>query len=878
MAFAYSLGSDISRFYARYKSDLVSIRRIHENGESPREVVREITDATDTLILDIYTYYLQKILHQDEPPPHLLLLAQGGYGRRELHPQSDVDILFLHNRSLSEDETELVKEVFRSLYDLGFQVGHCCRSYQQAFDVVSSDSHSRTAMCESRFLAGNWRSFEQFKDQLWRQVKRNRQEYIKQKIAERKTRIGRYGTTINITEPHLKESPGGLRDYHFGLWLGSLLKCNNVNLVYLKRSHLIDDLIMTAVEKALEFLWRVRTDLHFLTGKEQDLLVLSFQHEISARLGYKDRGSRLAEEEMMRDYYLHARTLLTFAERVIDRCTPKSLWSFIRPKRSKSLHDGFYLRNNHIHIPPLIHFYEHHPRRFLMTFHHAAEQGAELAEETILEIRDNLELVDRAFLHDKQNAELLRRFFTLPQGIEKALQEMRRTGFLEKIYPEWRGVSSLVRYDLVHRFTVDEHSLLCLYNLENLQDDRMNYSGERYSLWSECKEKDVLRLAVLFHDIGKGREGDHSIAGAELVNNIAGRMRLPEIKRKRLVFLIENHLLMNRTAQHRDLADPQVVADFSDAFERLEDLNMMYLLTYVDSKSVSPESMTEWKNNLLWELYLNARNIFLNEYPTEEERRQQNVTRKEQLIETLAEKYDRSFVRKHLDNLPSSYLWNQSINSVRQHLAGISAYDGKTPVTRFYPHLDPGCREIVLVCHDKVGLFNRICAAVTIENFNIQEARLNTRADGIVANNIVIRDAIGNQEITEARQALLQERITNMLLSYNKVPPIPKAPKEANLGRSRFTDRVRILNDISAKYTVIEVRCTDRRGVLQALTSELSAMNLNIHFARIITEGNRITNVFYVADTGGGKIQQDKTIERLREALQTCITLDHSNE
>ena len=873
MAVAYAVDTDISKIYAYYTSDLLTIRNLHESGESSREVVREITEATDTLNLRLLLDRIQRILQRDELPGHILLLAQGGYGRREQHPQSDIDLLFLFNQPLSDPEEELIKETFRCLFDLGLRVGHCCRSYRQALDMVSQDPHSQTAMCESRFLAGDWRLFEQFKHDLWSALSRNRYEYIKQKITERGQRTARHGTTINISEPNIKESPGGLRDYHFGLWIGSLLKNRNMNLLHLKRSYLIDDQMMAKVDEALQFLWRLRNDLHFLTGKEQDILAMPLQHQVSQRLGYQDRRGRLAEEEMMHDYYKHALTLRQFAEHMIRQCTRKSFWSFLRPQSRKPLSDGFILCETQIHIPQDINFFEHHPRRLLRAFIHAAEQGAALSEDTTLAIRDNLHLVDQAFLHDKQNAADVRQFFALPQSIEPAVNEMRRTGFLDSLFPEWRGIAYLVRYDLVHRFTVDEHSILCLYHLEHLEEDRMNYARERHTLWQECKEKDVLRLAVLFHDIGKGRDEDHSEVGARLVDTIARRMRLPEEKRERLCFLVKYHLLMSHTAQHRDLSDPQAVAVFSDAFEPPETLDMMYLLTYVDMRSVSPEAMTEWKNNLLWELYLATRDIFVSECLTEEQRNIQVVSRKETFIADLAKEFDRDQVREHLDNLPPSYLHRETIDNIRRHLAAIRSFDGKTPITRFYPHPDSRCRDIVLVCRDKVGLFNRICTAVMLENFTIVEARLNTRNDGLVANNIVIRDTLGGDMISETRQRLLQDRITRLLLSEGEVPPVPKPPGFASLGRSSFESCIHIMNNLSARFTVIEVRCPDRPQLLQDLTSVLSRMNMNIHFARIITEGNRITDVFYVTDPSGERIQQEETLDHLRQALEACLGL-----
>ncbi|MBN2326168.1 MAG: [protein-PII] uridylyltransferase [Candidatus Omnitrophica bacterium] len=862
--------TEFSEIIQRYREDMEAIRLHHEAGEDSRVVVREITDSTDAMVIRLLLQHLKEGLGTDELPKHILLLAQGGYGRRHQHPQSDIDLLFLYKESLNPAEQRLVGNLFRSLFDLGFKVGHCCRSYSDALDMLQKDHESQTAMKESRFLAGDWRLFERFKHDLWRILQRNRREQIRIKIQEREKRIARYGSTINITEPNVKESPGGLRGFHFGLWIGSLLQGQTLDLLHMKRLHLIDDQMMTRVEQAVAFLWRLRNDLHFLTGKEQDVLSLSIQQEIAHRLGYTDRAFRLAEEEMMRDYYTHALTISNFAEHMAGLSAPKPFWTFLRSKRRKSLGDGFALCDGMIFIPKDIHFYEHFPQRILMTFFHAAEQSASLSPETAMAIHDNLDLVDQAFLHDKHNAALLWKFFSMERPIEPALQMMRRAGLLERLFPEWRSISSLVRYDLVHRYTVDEHSLLCLYHLEHLRDDAVNYREERFLLWKECPEKDLLRMAVLFHDIGKGREGDHSKVGAQLVDEIARRVRLSDDKRERLIFFVRHHLNMSHTAQHRDLSDPIVAADFSDMFERVEDLDIMYLLTYVDMRSVSPEAMTEWKNNLLWQLYLASRDIFLSETPTLEDSQRQVVSRKEKVIKSLAADFDRSVIEDHLKHLPPSYLLNQSTKNIRQHLEMVQEFDRRTPVTRIIPHFDSGCIEIMIVYKDSVGLFNRLCTAVMLENFDIMEARLNTRSDGIVANSIVVRDALGHEVVSQERQQLLQERIRRILTMEGPPPKAPKPLGRATIGRSSFENTVKISNECSTRFTVVVIRCADRAGLLQDLTFVLSNRQINIHFARIITEGNRVTDVFYTANSSGEKLAQTD-VDSLMIALQEKI-------
>ena len=556
MSTILSADSEISRIFSQYKDGLDAVKTQHQNGDNSKDIIRGITEITDTLVILILNEHLKQILGTDETPPHILMLAQGGYGRRELHPKSDIDLIFLYQNTLSSQEQEVVKSVFRTLFDLGFHVGHCCRSFKDAFETAVKDDQSRTAMSECRFLAGDWRLFEKFISDFWKIVSKNKKDFIRAKIENRLDRNARQGTTINISEPNVKESAGGLRDYHFGLWIGSLAQGHTLNLQHLKYHHLIDDQMMNAVERAIGFLWRLRNDMHFLTGKEQDVLAMLFQKEISQRLGYLDQKGRLSEEHMMRDYYKHALTLLEFADHMQRQCTPRPFWDYFKLKNKKALNDGFYLYDKEIHIPPDFHFFEHHPPRLIQAFILSAQYDAPLSKAAYTAIRDNLHLVDKAFIHHKDTAKLLREFFSLPCKIEPALQTMRKIGILEYLFPEWREIANLVRYDLVHRFTVDEHSILCLYYLDAIGEDSFQHSGDRAVLWKNLRRKDILRLSILFHDIGKGRNEDHSVLGSKLIDDIVKRLRYNEEDRTQMVFLVRNHLLMSHTAQHRDLADP----------------------------------------------------------------------------------------------------------------------------------------------------------------------------------------------------------------------------------------------------------------------------------------------------------------------------------
>jgi len=329
---------------------------------------------------------------------------------------------------------------------------------------------------------------------------------------------------------------------------------------------------------------------------------------------------------------------------------------------------------------------------------------------------------------------------------------------------------------------------------------------------------------------------------------------------------------MSHSAQHRDITDPQVTADFCDLIENLDTLNMLYLLTYVDMASVSPESMNEWKNNLLWQLYRAAREFFISDGSQDTTESSTVLSRKEEVTKRLVSFHGRAFISNHLNALPPSYLMYQSTKQIRQHLDALNEFDGTKPVIDFAKGPDQDNLDMIVVWNDRVGLFHKICTAVLLENFSIIEARLNTRQDGLAIDNILIRDALNADEpISDSRKRLLQERLERILANNDAPPLVAKQPKQPALGRNRIDTQVNVINDITMRYTILEIRCADRRGLLQGLTGVIYAMNLSIHFARIITEGNKVTDIFYISDTNGNKITDKNVQKNLKEELQETI-------
>jgi [protein-PII] uridylyltransferase len=530
-----------------YRAALESIAKEHLDGASGSRVVAEIAAATDALLLGVVRAKLvERGLDPAPVAERMCLVALGGYGRKEMHPQSDIDVMFLFPHEPDDEAKELVSDVLRALFDARLQVGNVTRDFATALAVAREDLQSLTAMLEGRLLWGDAQQYERFCRQLARFVQRHSKRLITQKIAERACRLARHGNTINIQEPNLKDSPGGLRDYHHGLWLASLQRGWKLNLAQVYRAGLMDDREYRALQDALELMWRLRTDLHLLTRTKSDLVSMHVQQELAARLKYQDREDRLAEEILMRDYYRAAFVTQEFADHLTEQLTHRPVWRRLFSRvRSVELGDGFTLRSTEIDTPLDLHFFENVPQRLLDLFVRAVQHGATLTRSAAVAVHENRNLIDDRFRSQEETARKIRTILRWPGRIVPVLRIMRRLGILHRLFPEWRGIANLARHDLHHRYTIDEHTLLAMHYLETLHEDNLDFAAERGALWRTQPDRDVLRLATLFHDIGKGRGGDHCEIGAEIVDEIAARLRFSEAERADVRFLVSRHIMLS---------------------------------------------------------------------------------------------------------------------------------------------------------------------------------------------------------------------------------------------------------------------------------------------------------------------------------------------
>src|SRR5438874_6133000 len=583
-----------------------SLKVRHAEGASGQESVRTHARLMDDVILSLTRLIASDASRAALPPTPLVVMALGGYGRRELHPLSDIDLMVIYDGELSPYVQRMMQELLYSLWDLGLQVGHSLRSLDDCVAMARTDFPSRTSMQEARFLAGERRLFGRFSKVLRENVyRRDFAQFLETTLTERDQRYRRYGASPYIGEPNVKESAGGLRDVHTAMWLGAA-KFGARTLRELSDKGLITPREQAATDAALTFLWRARNELHFFSGHKNDVLSRDVQPRIAKNLGYENDETSLGVERFMRDYYLHARAIHRVSRRLIARCqeTLSRRGSAGRRPRQQALADGLVFFDGQLHLVdrdsgPL----RADPARLMKVFWHLHRLGCELSLDLERALEDSLYLVDGAFQRSAPIRDLFLDICRTWGRVAQTFREMHELGLLGRFLPEFGALTCLVQYDVYHKFSVDQHSLLAVEHLEALAPGQSAESEGAAQVLSEVEKPELLMLGMLLHDVGKARGHGHVAKGIPLIRELVTRIELEPDEGALVEFLVAHHLTMSHIAQRRDIDDPKTIADFAATAAEPERLRMLYLLTYADMRAVGPGVLTGWQAAILYDLY-----------------------------------------------------------------------------------------------------------------------------------------------------------------------------------------------------------------------------------------------------------------------------------
>ncbi len=862
---------DLLREHVTAGYDRLKVR--HADGASGAESVRAHTAFMDDLLRWLYETADSEVRAAGHAPSALVLVALGGYGRGELHPSSDLDLMLIHQGEVTPYVQRMAQEILYTLWDLGLRVGHACRSLDDCLAIARTDLPSRTSMQAARVLAGDSRLFRQLQQTLRREVyRRDYPEFLAQMLTERDERYRRHGGSVYLQEPNVKESAGALRDVHTALWLASA-RFGTRTLRELEDKSLLTAKERTATDAALTFLWRVRNELHFLAGTKQDVLERGLQAPVAKSLGYEDDEVRLGVESFMRDYYRHARTIHRISARLIARCQEGLArhGTVGRRGRRAALAEGLVVYDGRLHLaePGAL---QSDPARILRVFWHAQQLGSELGVELERALEEAAPtLAKQAW---RASPELKGVFLSILRSsgrVATTLRRMHDTGVLGAYLPEFGALDCLVQYDHYHRFSVDQHSLLAVEVLEGLGPGQGPEIDELAQIFAEVERPELLTLGILLHDIGKALGHGHAAKGVPLIKAVTRRLNLDADDAAAVEFLVEHHLLLSHIAERRDLDDPKTVERLAATVRFPAWLTMLYLLTCVDIRAVGTGVWNAWRGALLRELYLRTRTRLAGRSPKAPRR----AVVAQRIVQALADPAYAEAAARHLQAMSDRYVRTTSPQRMAAHLRLIERLREEAVATEVFHFPDLGASDFVVVTRDTSGLFALIAGTLAAHGVNILSAQIETRADGVAVDTLHVNDPGGDAILDESRWEAVTRDLRRALAGECTVEALlaERRPGRAGLVRPSTPGpaRVTVDNSLSDTHTVVEVRAPDRLGLLYLVTRALAAEGLDIATAKIATDRDHALDAFYVTGRAGGKVVAPDALARLREAISAAL-------
>ena len=846
--------AETKSYFAILTKPVLEMRTPQTGG---REFVASYTRMVDTIVGLLFQRAVEENGRRVDDTD-IAVVAMGGYGRSELAPFSDVDILIACGRKTALVEA-IAGSFIRLMWDCGFELGHAVESLVEADTALTREIDTKTALIESRWVCGSKRVAKALEKKIGRIRKSDREEYLRRKIDDALARREKFGNSFQLIEPNVKFSPGGLRDYQTLVWLGLVGRVPH-GLLALRKKGLLLRGERRELDEAYDFLLRVRVEMHLSTKSKQDHLMVAVQQDMAKRLGFAPRGDHLAVEFFMREYYRHSRTIARITEDCMDALGRGAdvgvLLGQSRLKRDDSKLDM------PLRLPTL-------RKQPLVVFQKQKVTGQKLARA----LRRRLEHIVSEELGAAAVVERMRTTFPAmlddDRNVDLVVRSLHETRFLMKIIPEYDQLTCLKRYDLYHHYTVDEHSFKVLENLVALGRADSSPNDSLVRLYSELPDKRVLFLSAILHDIGKIEGRGHAKKGAVLSRTILKRMAVPQHEIDIVSDLIENHLLMSHYSQRRDPTDIGTLTAFCDRVGNRTRLKNLCLLTYADYRATSPLVWNEWKRTLLWELYVRAY-----DFMARREKQPEDVYRqhKEHLLSAFAEGDQRRRALSHLDLLPGGYLLTMTPEMVRDHIQMIEGLDGEPVVISH--RFASGAHEITFCTHDKPFRLSELCGVLAINDFTILNAFAFTRRDGKVIDVFVVEPVDRGDALPPDETLLRIERIRDNLLDVFRGQLDLEAATKKHAHRWRRVSKggipvatqVTFENDVSKEFTIIDVFAQDRPGLLYTITRTLSQRGLTIARAKISTEGARAIDSFYV-----GKLLAADALKEAREALESAV-------
>ncbi len=846
---------------------------------SGRDIVHAQCYLTDQIIRILYDFVVEYVYPVTNPTEseRMGIVAVGGYGRGELAPFSDIDLLFLLPYKQTPWGEQVVEYMLYILWDIGLKVGHATRSVDECIRLSKQDLTIRTAILEARYLWGERSLYDSLKKRFERDVIADSgPEFVELKLAERDARHKRLGDSRYVVEPNLKEGKGGLRDLHTLFWISKYLYRVG-DVVELVKEHVFSEDEMREFLKAEDFLWTVRCHLHYLTGRAEERITFDVQKDLARRLNYSDRQNSLGVERFMKHYFLIAKNVgdLTriFCAHLEEQHKRKPRLRLPRIGLRHRLVDGFEVDGERITFSakqdPVA-----DPILMMRLFRVAQKHSLDIHPNAMRLIRQNLSLINRKFQNDPEANVIFMDVLTAGNGTEAGLRMMSEAGVFGKFIPDFGRVVAQMQHDMYHTYTVDEHTIRAIGLLEQIEAGTL---AEDHPLSHEVIHKIVARralyVAVMLHDIAKGRGGDHSELGAEVAEKLCPRLGMSAGETDLVAWLVRYHLLMSNFAFKRDVTDPKTVTDFVQLVQSPERLRILLVLTVADIRAVGPTVWNGWKGQLLRELYYRAEDVLMGGQV--EDGNERRVAMIKQTLSEQLKDWPKKDIDRHLDRLYDSYWLSIAPEQLLADAKMVKKAEDEKILLSINFRVDTFRSATVtsIYVQDHAGLFARLSGAIAVCGASIVDAKIFTTKDGMALDTFWIQDGDGGAVQDPGKLKRLEKTIRETLKGEIIPADILSATSTLKKRTDVFTVKpvVFIDNKASNTYTVIEVNGRDRPGLLFDLARAFFDLNLSISSAHVATFGERAVDVFYVRDLFGHKVTHATRLgvieARLLEAL-----------
>ncbi|MEN8200056.1 MAG: [protein-PII] uridylyltransferase [Thermodesulfobacteriota bacterium] len=836
-----------------------ALEKFWEDGLKGQSLLAEQSRLVDAFVVEHFAATID-----DAVAESVALVALGGYGRSELFPYSDIDILILYREEAKGELETVASGVLYPLWDSGLDVGHGVRTLEECLSFAGEDFFFQVALLDGRFLAGSSTLFDELMKQYrMRFIEGERDGFVRAMKRFRRERRERFGSHSYLLEPNIKECKGGMRDIQAMLWTAAVV-FGLSDLEAIAGAGILQKDEKTAFVDSWNMLIRVRNRLHYISGRKNDQLYFEQQEEVAAAFGYRTEKGLLGVEGFMRDLYSHLQTIAVTSDLFFDHVDDVLGLAGGGVGKSRVLEKGIEERNGRIHLVASEQELASRPYLLMRCYLASAKSGFPLYHRSRKVVSEHLGLVGDKLRSSARMAKPFLEIMESGENVLAVLESMLETGLLTAYIPEFRRIESLAQYDVYHIYTVDRHLLQSVAELRLA-------AQEEEGVFQSIASPHILYLATLLHDIGKGAGGDHCEIGSAIVGAVGKRLGLDGAECRCLEFVVRHHLFLPEKALRRDLGDELFIRQCAEKIGNTERLAMLYLLAVADSRATGPSAWSEWKGSLLSEIYLKVHpHLQFSAVGDVAQHVDQGVDwLREQVASLLAKEVGDHIAVK---DLPADYLLSFTPEAVAAHVR-IHAENHKLLQQKalLFPQKQQAQWSLLIMCPDHSGLLAKICGVLNLHNLSVLNAQIFTWRDGTAMDVLDVRPEDGVlyeemdwQAVNDDLNLALNHRLGLGHRLYKKF--------SSGLGRRRRPvgiDETRIVvdNEASSGYTIVEVYSTDSPGQLYRITQTLADFGITIYRAYIATEVEQLIDVFYVLDSDGEKVTEERYIEELRAGL-----------